>query len=351
MTDNETGPKSGPRALPLSPRELHWLWYFAVAAEERSLRRAARRLCLSEPPLSRQLRQLEERLGFRLFARHSRGLSLTAEGEAALAVVRPLLKLQTRTLQRLGRMAKPLGQRCALGLTTAFEQGLFAPLETALNEAAAGAGRARIRRAASPALARDVLRGRLDAALVALPLCLPPAPAWPDAPEAGPEPRLIPLAHAEPLVAALPAAWLEPRAEDDRHALRPPLSLPDLNGRPLFWFCREANPAWFDRALAVFRQQGFRPRLVPEPPEHDVLLARVAAGEGLALLPASFTAIWRPGVRFEQLAESSLLSLRLGLLMTRAVADTPEGAALAALIVRRYGRENGMAARAVCRPH
>ncbi|MDE5879874.1 MAG: LysR family transcriptional regulator, partial [Desulfovibrio sp.] len=116
------------RQPPLTPRESHWLWYFALAAEERSLRKAAARLYMSEAPLSRQIKALEERLGCALFHRHSRGLALTAEGERLLAVVRPLLDLQERVFAELGALAAeaPPG---AIGLTTAVEQGVFAALE------------------------------------------------------------------------------------------------------------------------------------------------------------------------------------------------------------------------------
>ena len=159
---------SSPRP-PLTAREFHWLWYFAVVAREGSLRGAAERLFMSEPPLSRQIRALEDRLGFALFHRHSRGLALTVEGERVLATVRPLLELQERVSGELARLSAP-APVAALGLTTAVEQGIFSTLE---DELRAGAS-LRLVRAPSPRLLRDVLRGRLDAAVVALPLEMPP---------------------------------------------------------------------------------------------------------------------------------------------------------------------------------
>lgn len=304
---------------PLTPREFHWLWYFAVVAEERSLRRAADRLFMSEPPLSRQIRALEERLGFALFHRHSRGLALTAEGARVRAALEPLLALQEQVFGELARLSADAPAH-SLGLTTAVEQGVFAALEAELR-AAPGAS-PRVARAPSPRLVREVLRGRLDAAVVALPLELPPLPDGFS---------VTPLGHAEALVAVFPESLPLCRGLVEGRAV----SLRELSGLPLFWFRREENPAWFDHVLAVFRQAGFAPRLIEEAPEHDVLLARIARGEAWGLFPASFAAIRREGVRYAPLVEGPLLTLRLGLVADgRSLRDGGLGEA----VFRRLGR-------------
>lgn len=285
-----------PRA-PLTPREFHWLWYFAIVAEERSLRRAAERLFMSEPPLSRQIRALEERLGFTLFHRHSRGLALTAEGARVLATLEPLLAHQEQVFGELARFSTE-APALSLGLTTGVEQGVFAPLEAALR-GTRGAS-LRILRAPSPRLVRELLRGRLDAAVVALPLEIPKLPEGFS---------VTPLGHAEALVAVLPESSPLCRSLAEERAL----SLRQLSALPLFWFRREENPAWFDHVLGVFRHVGFAPRIIEEAPEHDVLLARIARGEAFGLFPASFAAIRREGVRYAPLTEGALLTLRLGL--------------------------------------
>lgn len=282
---------------PLTPREFHWLWYFAIVAEERSLRRAAERLFMSEPPLSRQIRALEDRLGFALFHRHSRGLELTAEGGRVLAALKPLLALQEQVFGELAQLSAH-APALSLGLTTAVEQGVFAALEAELR-AAPGAS-PRVVRAPSPRLVRELLRGRLDAAVVALPLELPPLPDGFS---------VTPLGHTEALVAVLPESLPLCRGLPEGRAV----SLREISGLPLFWFRREENPSWFDHTLAVFRQIGFAPRLIEEAPEHDVLLARIARAEAWGLFPASFAAIRREGVRYAPLEEGPLLTLRLGL--------------------------------------
>ncbi|HHG8772676.1 TPA: LysR family transcriptional regulator [Raoultella planticola] len=275
--------------LHLHALDIRLLRYFAVVAEENNISRAAQRLFISQPPLSRHIRHLEAQLGVRLFIRHTRGLILTEDGQRVLEIVRPLLALQEQTLGALSQLADNRQRPLRLGLTTAFEQGVFAPVEAALGGRVSAL---HIFRQASPALAQQVRKGKLDAALVALPL---------DAEGL----TLSPLPYQEALIVALPASWPESALAS--------LSLNALNHRPLFWFNRERNPAFFDATRRIFARIGYTPAYVEEPAEHDVLLARIARGEGMILLPASFAAIQRQGVVFQPLADSRL-RLPLGLL-------------------------------------
>lgn len=271
------------------------LRYFAVVAEEGSLRKAAERLYISQPPLTRQIKQLEETLGVTLFSRHSKGLTLTEEGREVLTIIRPMLKMQSETMERLRRVSSTGTSLTRIGLTTAFEQGAFSSLQARLQK---NFGKSlRLVRAASPKLVSEIRKGRLDAAFVALPLDVP-----------GLESR--PVGYTEPLVAALPASW--PQA--DAKTLR----LADCSGKPLFWFRRESNPTFFDYARAVFTYANYEPVFIEEPAEHDVYLARIAAGEGMGLLAESFAAIQRQGVVFHSLLDREVLNLELGLVCSPA---------------------------------
>lgn len=245
--------------------DIRLLRYFAVVAQENNISRAAQRLFISQPPLSRHIRHLETQLGVTLFLRHTKGLILTDEGRRVLDIIQPLLDLQDRTLVVLGQLSEYSHQPLRLGLTTAFEQGIFAAVESALSDYSSAL---HITRQSSPALAQQVRKGKLDA--------------------------------------ALPASW--PESE------RANLTLSALNHRPLFWFKRERNPDFFDYTRRIFDRAGYTPGYVEEPAEHDVLLARIARGEGMILLPASFSAIQRQGVVFCQLHEGERMPLGLGVI-------------------------------------
>lgn len=268
--------------------DIRLLRAFAVVAEENNISRAAQRLFISQPPLTRHIRHLEAQLGVTLFQRHSKGLILTDAGREVLEIIRPMLALQARTLAALSELSVHSPQPLRLGLTTAFEQGIFAAVESALSD---HTRTLHITRHASPALAQQVRKGKLDAALVALPLNTEGL-------------HLHPLPYQEPLIAALPASWPE--------AASPALTLRALNHRPLFWFKRERNPDFFDYTRRIFDRAGYTPAYVEEPAEHDVLLARIARGEGMILLPASFSAIQRQGVVFCPVAEGDSMPLSLG---------------------------------------
>ena len=270
--------------------DIRLLRAFAVVAEENNISRAAQRLFISQPPLTRHIRHLEAQLGVTLFQRHSKGLILTDAGREVLAIIRPMLTLQERTLAALSELSVHSPPSLRLGVTTAFEQGIFAAVESALSEHTRGL---HITRHASPALAQQVRKGKLDAALVALPLNTEGL-------------HLHPLPYQEPLIAAVPASWPE--------AVIPALTLRALNHRPLFWFKRERNPDFFDYTRRIFDRAGYTPAYVEEPAEHDVLLARIARGEGMILLPASFSAIQRQGVVFCPVAEGDSMPLSLGVI-------------------------------------
>ena len=275
------------------------LRYFSIIAEEGSMRRAAERLFMTQPPLSRHMKRLEEMLGVRLFTRHSKGLTLTSQGQAVLLIARPVLQAQDAAgvnLRTLGQRAAKAGAPLTVGLSTAFEQGVFAGF--ARHMQAQWHGPVQFVRHSSPQLARAVAQGKLNAALVALPI---------DAPTL----RVSPLPYAEPLLAALPVAW----AQDNKKRGHKRMGLKSMNGRALFWFRREANPAFFDHMRGLFAHVGFTPEYIEEPEEYDVLLARIAQGEGMGLLPRSFSAIGRQGVVFQPLEEENLLQMHLGLLL------------------------------------
>lgn len=287
--------------------DTHALQMFVAVAQCLNFRQAAEQLHMTQPPLSRAVRQLEERLGVTLFERDTRRVSLTPAATALLPRALRILALLDEA--ELALQSEQQGRRLRLGLTRSMESDLFRGFTDGLAASLDGA-RLDIVVDDSPRLVARLRARRLDAAVIALPTKTFDLPVQ----ELGCQPMLVALSSRHPL------------------AKRRALSLADLQGQPVYWFERARQPAFFDHCHAVFRQHGFAPAFVREPHDHHVLLSEVAAGNGIALLPASFAAIARSGVAYRKLAEGDALAAGLGLI----VADGYPAAA--ADIVRRLAK-------------
>lgn len=282
--------------IPASSRlDSRSLALFRAVAETLGFRQAAETLHLSQPPLSRAIRELEERLGMRLFERSTQGVSLTAAGSALLPFARREARLLADAEAALARLPSSRDAASALpplrlGLTSAVEPAWFGLLAAQLRRTDP-ALTVKTVSDSSPALVRLLRRGRLDAAFIALPTDAPGCAVT----ELERQPMVVALASAHPLA---------------RHRR---LRLAELNDAPLFWFERARQPAFFDHCQRVFHVHGFLPRPLREPADHRVTLAAVARGEALALLPQSFAALRQPGLCYRALVEGDALAVGVGL--------------------------------------
>jgi DNA-binding transcriptional LysR family regulator len=96
--------------------DLRILRYFTVIAQEKNITRAARKLCMSQPPLSHQIKLLEEELGTPLFIRSTKGLELTDEGQFLFQRAQQLLALSEKTEQDLRKMREGVSGSLSLGM-------------------------------------------------------------------------------------------------------------------------------------------------------------------------------------------------------------------------------------------
>ncbi|WP_409028088.1 LysR family transcriptional regulator [Janthinobacterium sp. SUN098] len=268
--------------------DTHALTLFCAVARCLNFRQAAEQLHMTQPPLSRAIKTLEEKLGARLFERDTQGVALTQAGRTLLPQALHILDLLETAQTSLQRDAAPA--RLRLGLTSSVAAGLFRPLLAAL-EAQLGSVRLELTAAPSPRLVAGVRKGQLDAALLALP-------------SATFELAVQPLAR-QPMMLALPAGH--------RLAKKRKLSLTDIAAESIYWFERARQPAFFDHCQQVFRRHGFAPAFLREAPDHHVLLGDVAAGKGMALLADSFRALRLAGVAYRPLAEGEELAAGIGL--------------------------------------
>ena len=128
---------------------------FAVVARELNMRRAADLLNISQPPLSRKIKNLENNVGACLFIRRTYGLELTDAGKELLGIIQPLLSMQEDVQKKLDKFKKD--ETCVVGLTTAFEQSVYDPVIAVLKSLRDN-GKIIIKRAASVQLANDVMK-------------------------------------------------------------------------------------------------------------------------------------------------------------------------------------------------
>lgn len=260
--------------------ELRHLRYFITVAEELHFGRAAARLHMAQPPLSQQIRQLEEELGFQLFYRTKRSVQITEAGAVFLAECR-------RIMQQLDQ-AVQLGQQVSRGergqLVIGFvSSAAYSVLPTLLQSF----------RAAAPEVSLELhelttdqqiqwLRDRrMDVGLVRPPV---------DEPDF----CLMPL-FEEPLVVALP----------QQHPLtqQPNVSLKDLAGKPFVLFPRPLAPGLYDQIISLCQQSGFSPAVVQEAIQMQTIISLVAAEIGVAIVPLSLKNLQRTGVVYRELQE------------------------------------------------
>lgn len=259
----------------LAALELRHLRYFVAVAEELNLSRAARRLHLSQPPLTRQVQQLEGLVGAPLFTRTARGMELTDAGKVLLAEARNLLAFTAQALERTRSVG--LGQVGRLDVAGFGSLMLDAvPQFLARFRAAHPRIELVLQTLNRPEQVAALRQGRITAAFIR---------RGSDPPDIASEPFL-----REHLVVALPSG--HPLAKRKRLALR------DLVQVPLVVQGSGPRPNFTDTLLAMFANAGLKPEVAQNVGDSITAVAVVAGGFGAALVPRSASHLRLPGVVF-----------------------------------------------------
>ncbi len=261
--------------------DLRKLRYFLTVAEELHFGRAALRLHLAQPPLTRQISALEAELGFKLFDRTSRAVALTAQGRAFLPYARGVLEQVELAQVIAGKLAAGTAGQLALGyvssiaLSDLFSQAIrafaqrFPDVQLTLVECASGS------------LGAQVADGRLDIGLSRL---LPQ----------NDEVQTVSLGQ-ERLVAAV--------SSDSPLARQAEVNLAQLGAYPLILFPADYGSGLNQSIEQLYRHHGVPLRAGPSGRQITSIIALVAAGQGVALVPACTQSLVNKGVTYRPLAE------------------------------------------------
>ena len=257
--------------------ELRRLRYFVAVAEELSFNRAAKRLHITQPPLSNQIKQLEEELGVLLFERSSRGVRMTEAGELLLDEARRILVQVDQTVSMIQRVGHGEVGRLTLGFVPSASNEVLPPILRRFRDRYPDVEL--FLREMRPDLIVQRLRDtQLDAGFLFLPL--------EDAS------LNIECVSREPLVLALPVT--HPLAAEPR------VELQAVANEPFVLPARYQIPGLYGQVNKACREAGFVPNAV----QKDVWLMQtivglVAGGTGVALVPASLRNLHRRGVVYK----------------------------------------------------
>jgi len=265
--------------------ELRHLRYFVAVAEELHFGRAADRLHLSQPPLSQQIRKLEEILGYALFVRTSRSVTLTNAGVAFLERARRTL----RNVQRDIDETRSIGRGEVGSLNIGFVgSGMLTTLPGIFR--AFGEAYPRVHLHLHESFTARVMEGlengTLDAGILR------------DGDPA--EGLTVTPIFSEPYVAVLPATH--------RCAGQKSISPASLRGDPFVYYPRSAGTRAFEKPLTLFEEHGFRPQIVQEASHWLTILALIGAGLGVSVAPACVRRIATSDVVCLPLRGSKLVS-------------------------------------------
>lgn len=253
---------------------IHQLSGFVAVAEEEHFGRAAQRLNMTQPPLSRQIQQLEKELRVSLIDRSARAVRLTPAGRSFLRDARRLLHDAENVSQSVRRVTAGTAGLLSLGFTATSGYGM---LGSVLRRAAAELPHVEIelRELVTREQVDRISAGSLDAGLVRPPT--PPAV----------ESRHV---RSEALVAALPA----------EHALAGQAEVPlsAFHGADVVGYSPLKARYFYDLVVGVFGDAGVRPTYVQHAHQVHTMLALVEAGLGIALVPETAARLRFEGLVF-----------------------------------------------------
>lgn len=247
--------------------ELRHLRYLVGVGEEQHFGRASKRLGVAQPALSRQIQDLENELGFKLFDRLPRGVRLNAAGQLFLTDARRILQEVEEAKRRAERVALGRAGTLRIGIATAVSwHGLVVKTFRTFRRRQPDVELV-LHHMLSVHQVDAIISGRLDAGFA--------APLTPVQKELAYWPFAL-----DRMVLAVPRG--HPLTKQKRIRLR------DLRNMPFIWFQRWVNPTFYDQMLQACARGGLSgPRVVQEAPDRDTQLGLVQCRIGIAWINES----------------------------------------------------------------
>lgn len=262
--------------------ELRHLRYFVAVAEELHFGRAADRLHMAQPPLSQQIRQLEEALGFQLFHRTKRSVELTEAGQVFLEDCRKIFRQLEQAIQTGRQVSRGEIGQLVIGFVSSAAYNVLPEILRSVRALLPDV-RLELHEITTDQQLQWLRDGRIDVGFVRPPI-----------EDDSFSQRII---FQEPLVVALP--------EHHPLACRPQVPLSALAGEAFVLFPRGLAPGLYDQIISLCQQVGFSPNVVQEAIQMQTIISLVAAEIGIAIVPSSLENLQRTGVVYKSLQEST----------------------------------------------
>jgi DNA-binding transcriptional LysR family regulator len=294
--------------------DLRQMRYFLAVAEERHVGRAAERLHMAQPPLTRQIRALEDELGATLFLRTPKGMELTEAGQTLLDEVPNLLQLAQRARERTRAAGQGEIGRLDVGL---FGSGVLDVIPRLLAQFHAERPDVKIvLHTMTKAEQLDALRERRIS--VGFNRLVPPEPDL-----------VIETVLRERMRVALPAGH--------RLCANESVRIPDLAGEPMILYPNLPLPGLAQQVMGAFAGEDTPLRIEQEVEDVLTAIALVAGGFGLCVTTASSESLRLPGVVYRPLDCAGLRDIELSCIHRRGDAS-PVLAAFLAVVRRQMAR-------------
>lgn len=265
--------------------ELRHLRYFVAVADEQNFTRAAERLHISQPPLSRQIQDLEEELGLPLFERGSRPLQLTEAGRFFYNHATRMLEQAHAAIQTTRRVAQA-DKRLVIGFVSSTMYGAL-PRLVRLFRAARPGTEVQLVEMSTVDQIEALKAGRIDVGYGRIRL---------DDPGVTRE-----VLREEQLVLAIPM-------EHDLAKSSEPVSLAEAARYPNLIYPRLPRPSFADQVLSFFRDRGVEPVAIHEVQEIQTALGLVASGMGLCVVPVGVQRLRPDEVVYRPFVDAGMVS-------------------------------------------